>query len=288
MSRPGIERELMTRRGFLAAAASLAASGAAGAATEKNLYAPFRMGVQSYSLRAFSAEQMLQMTQTGLKLQYLEGFSQHFPITADRKALDGYRALLRKYGIQMRAYGVVNFTSDEADARRTFDFARAMDVRMLSAYPLPGTLDMLDRLVDEYRINIGIHNHGPGDALYDRIDKVLKAITGHHQRIGVCIDTGHELRSDQDPVEAARIFGKRVYGIHLKDVRQLPNGDRVFTEIGKGLLDTVGLLKVLKKNGFPGRGMLSLEYEDHADNPMPYMEQCLSATQAAVKTVNSA
>ena len=38
-------------------------------------------------------------------------------------------------------------------------------------------------------------------------------------KIGCCIDTGHFLRSREDPVDAAEAFAGRTYGVHLKDVK---------------------------------------------------------------------
>ncbi len=86
-------------------------------------------------------------------------------------------------------------------------------------------------------------------------------------------------------MEAARRFGKRVYGVHLKDVKTGPNGEKQFTEIGKGDLDTVGFLRVLEENRYSG--IVSLEYEEHEDNPIPYIEECLAATRAAIQKLHT-
>jgi sugar phosphate isomerase/epimerase len=139
---------------------------------------------------------------------------------------------------------------------------------------------MLDRLTEEYKINIAIHNHGPGDDLYDMIAKGVKAVEGHGDRIGSCNDTGHYLRSNQDPVEAARQFGRRTFGIHLKDVKDGANGAKEFTELGKGALKTVELFKVLTENRY--KGMISLEYEEHEQDPIPQIKECLQATREAI------
>jgi inosose dehydratase len=245
-------------------------------------YGPFQMGVQSYSLRAFKTEEALAKTKA-LGLKFWEAFPQHFPITDDPKRINEYKEQLRAHDIRMLTYGVVDFRNDEKDARRTFTFAKAMGIQTLSAYPQPDALNLLDKLVDEYKINIAIHNHGPGDDLYDKIEKEAAALQGHHERIGACEDTGHRLRSGENPVEAVTKFGKRVYGVHLKDVKDGPNGEKLFTEIGKGKLDTIGLLSVLRANKF--HGVLSLEYEEHEQDPIPYMEQCLAVTRFAVRKI---
>ncbi len=278
-------RELLTRAGAGLAGASLLPGLAALAdapPVNPNPYGPFRMGIQSYSLRGSSFDEMLARTQS-LGLRWLEAYPGHMPITDDPAAIAAYKAKLRAYNITLAAYGVVNFRNDEADARRTFAFAKALDIPTLSADPDPDAFGLLDKLCEEYKINIAIHNHGPGNR-YAKWETILAAIEGHSPRIGACDDTGHYLRADEDPVTAAAKFGKRLYGVHLKDVGQDAQGKPAFTEIGKGRLDTVILLKTLNANGFPKRGIIALEYEEHEDNPMPYIEECLAATRRFVYT----
>lgn len=248
-------------------------------------YAPFRMGVQSYSLRNFNTDDALAKTQA-MGLTYWESFLSHFPITDDPKVLAGYQEKLRAHNIRMLAYGVVDFSADEADARRKFVFAKAMGLQTLTASPNPDSLPLLDKLAPEYNIRVAIHNHGPGDEHYDTIEKEQAALQGRHPLIGICEDTGHRLRSGLDPVLSVNTFGKRVYGVHLKDVKDGPNGEKEFTEVGKGKLNTVALLRALKAHGF--NGLISLEYEIHEQDPVPYMEQCLAVTRYAVRVVNGA
>jgi sugar phosphate isomerase/epimerase len=244
-----------------------------------NPYAPFRMGIQSYSLRAFKTEEALKKTQE-LGLKYWEAYPGHFAVTEDDQMIRLYKQLLKKYDVRLVTYGVVEFHNSEEEARRIFNFARKMGIETLSAYPKPNEFSMLDNLVSEYKINIAIHNHGPGDDLYDMISKGIKAVQGRDDRIGSCNDTGHYLRSNEDPVEAAKQFGKRTFGIHLKDVKDGANGAKDFTELGKGNLKTVELLKVLLANNY--KGILSLEYEEHPENPMAQIQECLQATRAAI------
>src|SRR5579859_6071283 len=106
-------------------------------------YAPFRVGLQSYSLRHFGLDDALAKTQE-LDLHYWEAFPDHMPITADSATISDYKAKLAAHDIRLLAYGVVDFSSDEADARRKFDFARAMNIPVLSAYPSPDSLGLLD------------------------------------------------------------------------------------------------------------------------------------------------
>ena len=273
---------LFTRREVLIGSAALLSLPAFSEAAlpEKNPYAPFRMGIQSYSLRNFKLEEALAKTQS-LGLKFWEAYPGHIPVTNDPVKQAEIKVLLAKYDIELRTFGVVDFSKNETDARAKFEFAKAMGIETLSAYPSLDSIDLLDRLTQEYKINIAIHNHGPGDNLYDKIAKGEKAMQGRNVRFGSCNDAGHYLRSGENPVEAARVFGKRVHGVHLKDLKIEANGDQHFTELGKGNLDLTGLLKLLKKNKF--RGILSMEYEEHPENPIPYIEECLATVRETLK-----
>lgn len=249
-------------------------------------YKPFRMAIQSYTLRGFKVNDALAKTKE-LGLTYWEGWDGHFPITDDPKQIAAYRQQLASYGITMPTYGVIQFKNDEADARKKFNFAKAMGVRVMSAYPSYDSLSMLDKLVEEYKINLAIHNHGPGDDLYDKIQKQVDALKGHSPRIGACIDTGHYLMSDERPETAAGTFAERVYGVHLKDVKVVPGQPKEWTELGKGTLDINVFLKEINKYHYSQRGVLSLEYELHENDPIPYVQECLKTLRNSINTITS-
>ncbi len=247
-------------------------------------YAPFRMGIQSYSLRGYKIEEALKKTQA-LGLTYLEAYPDHLPISDDPKVLKNYHMMLKDHRVKLTAYGVVYFGKEEKAARQVFDFARAMGITTLSADPDPEAFPILDKLVAEYRINIAIHNHGPGSR-YDKVSVVQNAVKNYNVRIGACDDTGHYLHSGEDPVAAVLAFGPRLHDVHLKNARPSVNGgEPEFTEVGVpgGLLDTVALMRALLKVRY--KGPIMLEYEEHAEDPIPGITMCLTATRAAAAVV---
>ncbi len=270
-----------SRRRFLRSAAlgaaGLAVGGRTSAAETAVPYAPFRMGLQSYTLRAFSLDDALAKTKA-LGLGFWEAYPNHLPVTEAPARLADYRQKLSAAGVQLLTYGVVDFGADSAANRRIFQFARAMGIRTLSANPAPDSFVSLDALVREFRINVAIHNHGPGSR-YDKIRDVATALQDRHPRIGACVDTGHYLRSGEDPVVAVQRFGHRVYAVHLKDVK---TGGQ-FTELGKGDLALSRLLSTLEELRYPG--LLSLEYEEHERDVIAYVQECLAATRAAIGRV---
>lgn len=238
-------------------------------------YGQFKMGIQSYSLRHFSLDNALAHTQT-LGLNYWEAFMMHVPHVETAADIADYKRKFNAAKVRLTAYGVVGFGADETAARRTLKFAQQMGIGVVTADPAPESFGYLAKLAEEHRVLIAIHNHGP-NSRYDKIQDVQKVLESQPRQIGACVDTGHYLRSDEDPVEAIRKFGNRVYGVHLKDVK----GRTRFTELGKGDLDVAGTLRALKQLRYDE--CLALEYEEHPENPMNYLEECLQTVQDAVK-----
>ncbi|HET6879667.1 MAG TPA: sugar phosphate isomerase/epimerase [Pirellulales bacterium] len=274
----------ISRRRLLTTAAAGAATCAIGwprpirAAAQSD----FVLGIQSYSLRNFPVDKALSEIQA-LGLHAVEFTGGHFPLDSNQEQIDQMNAKLAKMEIKAMAHGVNGFGKDHEANRRVFEFAKKAGIRNISADPTPEAFDSLDKLVEEYDIRIAIHNHGPG-ARYDKVDDVLKAIQGRHKLIGACADLGHYIRSGEDPVEAIRRLQGRLYGIHLKDFDQ-PKGNAQGVILGKGQLDVVEVFKALKKVEFPADGALSIEYEEHADNPLPDLRECVAISREAEKKV---
>ncbi|CUU35605.1 MAG: sugar phosphate isomerase/epimerase [Armatimonadetes bacterium] len=243
----------------------------------KDPYHPFQMGIQSYSLRGFGFEEALKRTRQ-LGLEWVEAFPMHFPYFAPREQWASMKEMVARTQTQVVAYGVVGFGADEKAARGVFEFAKAMGIKVITADPEPESFRYLARLCEEFRIPIAIHNHGP-NTRYDTIRSVVEAMRGQPDWIGACIDTGHYLRSGEDPVEAVRRFGKRVYGVHLKDVKNRTQ----FTVLGKGDLDTVGFLRALKQIDF--KYCLALEYEENPKDPIPDIQACLDYLKSVMGKV---
>lgn len=276
-----------SRRKFIAATAGAAAVSWAGRgrrtqADDSETTGGFLLGIQSYSLRNYKADEALSLIQE-FGLHSVEFFGGHFSLDSSPEQIETMKKKCAAMKIRMLGHGVNGFNKDHEANKRIFEFAKQAGIRNLSADPTPDAFDSLDKLVDEYDIRIAIHNHGPG-ARYDKIADVLKAIKDRHKNIGACADLGHYIRSAEDPVKAINLFADRLFGIHLKDFAE-PRGDAPGTILGKGQLDVPGVFQALRKVHFPLDGCLSLEYEEKPDNPLDDIRQCLAiAREAALKT----
>jgi sugar phosphate isomerase/epimerase len=243
-------------------------------------FAGFTVGVQSYTFRKFPLERALKMTQD-LGLKSAEFYRGHVPTDSSPEKIAGVKKLCGEYGVTPIAFGVERFTKNHDANKKLFDFAKALGVKYLSADPDPDSFDSLDKLVDESKIAIAIHPHGPSGKGMHRwysAEVIMKAVKDHHELIGTCLDTGHLIRAAQlgeklDPAQQVRVMGKRNFGMHLKDHdnkrrTDVPYGDP------SGVLDVPGVLKALKDVGF--KGYISIEYEANPDDPSADVRKCVA------------
>jgi len=241
------------------------------------------MGLQSYSLRGLGSgghpDLRKALTATkDLGLHFWEAYPAHFPVTPGSQEVQFRRREIEASGVTISGYGVVSLGKDAAANRRTFEFAKALGLDYLSADPDPAALDSIDKLIEKFGVAVGIHNHGPGHH-YAKIETLAKTIKDHNPKLGVCIDTGHFLRSKEDPVDAVEAFGKRVYGVHLKDVKDAVK----FTILGQGDLRTVDFLKALAKDKYSY--LLAIEYEESPEHPVAEIKACLVEAAKAIAEV---
>ena len=229
------------------------------------------MGLQSYSLRHFKLDEALAKTKE-LGLHYWESCAAHIP--PDIKTAGEMAKKAADMGVKVAGFGVVHFGKDMDANRKLFEFGKAFGLSYFSFDANKEDFDGLDKLVEEYNIPIGIHNHGPGHK-WAKIDDIMAAIKDHSPKIGCCIDTGHFLRSREDPVRAMEVFDKRIYGVHLKDVKDATT----FKILGEGDLRTAELLKGLAKRRY--NYVLALEYEESEAMPMDDIRACLAAEKKA-------
>jgi inosose dehydratase len=292
-----IENSQVSRRCFLATAAAtgsglLSFRGFCSAEdAPADPLAGFKLGVQSFCYHRFDAEHAIKKIHE-LGLRYVEMFPGHFPGPRVGENQDGIKKTLelcKKYEVEVHTFGVERFTSDHEANRKVFDFARAMGIKVLTCDPEPDSFDSLDKLVEEFKIPVAIHNHGPigetGNKLHRwyRAEIILDAVRNHHPLIGTCLDTGHLIRMGRapfklelDPVQQIRAMGKRNFAIHLKDHDV---GTGVNVNYGKGRLDVVAVLKALR--GLEFAGPVSIEHEAHPGEPDADMKACVDDFKAA-------
>jgi len=163
--------------------------------------------------------------------------------------------------------------AEEDACRRRFDFAKEMGIETLVAEPPLEAYDMIERLCDEYQVNLAVHNH-PAPSNYWNPDTLLKVSKGRSRRIGACCDTGHWVRSGIRPVDALKKLEGRIISFHLKDVDSFGNRDAECVPWGTGAGDIEGILKEVRRQGF--KGLFAIEYEPYSPDNLPKIAQCVA------------
>lgn len=164
------------------------------------------------------------------------------------------KAHLKAANVTPVAFGVVGMGNNEAECRKVFEFAKALGLKSITTEPSEDAVPMIDKLCQEYKIPIAIHNH-PQPSHYWNPETVLKVADGRSKFIGSCADTGHWYRSGLNPTECIQQLKGRITAFHFKDL----SADKMDAPWGTGVCDAMGMLREAKKQGF--RGTFSIEYE---------------------------
>ena len=171
---------------------------------------------------------------------------------SDETMADVKQKLKDAGGLKLVAYGVDGIPAEESEARKEFEWAKTMGIKVLVTETTPTA--MHDKLCDEYKIKMALHNHPQSWPP----EQVLAACADRVKRIGSCSDTGHWMRRSLVPVEQFRRLEGRVEHVHFKDLNEFgPDAHDLPWGTGKG--DAKGMLAELKRQGY--KGYLSIEYE---------------------------
>ncbi len=224
-----------------------------------------KLGITTYTLRKFSLDQAVAMTQeAGLK--YISLKDMHLPLKSTRVERQEAHKKLEEAKLVLMGGGVISIKNNEQQIREVFEYARDAGMPTIICSPEPTALDTVERVAREFDIRIAIHNHGPGDKLYPSPLDALRHVKDRDARMGCCMDVGHTVRNGEDPVAAIEKCSSRLHDFHMKDVTAAQDKGAAI-EVGKGVIDIPGVLKALLRIKY--RYHVALEYEAHADDPMP-------------------
>ena len=171
-------------------------------------------------------------------------------------------------GVKVAACYCRAFDKEET-CRRVFEFAKALGIETLDGEPPLAAFDMLERLCDEYQVNVAVHNHAR-PSRYWQPETLLSVFRGRSKRIGACRDTGHWARSGLQPIETLKKLQGRIITLDLKDVDA--KGQCVPFGTGKG--DIRGILTELHRQAF--HGVLGIEYDQASGNLDREIAQCVT------------
>jgi sugar phosphate isomerase/epimerase len=182
---------------------------------------------------------------------------------------------LKKHHLAAVNFGVVEIPNHEAEARKVFEFAKALGLYGLTTESL-GAIDLLEKLSVDYALNVCFHNHPRPTALWHP-ERLWQALEGRHPNLGMCADLGHWASSGLNPLEMTRRYAPRIHAFHLKDRASLtePSRDQPF---GTGLIDLAEILRLAVRHGF--RGNATIEYEFNWQSNLAEIAQCVGFLRA--------
>jgi sugar phosphate isomerase/epimerase len=230
----------------------------------------WKLSCQAWTFREMSAFETID-TVHNLGIRYIEFFpGQRFSKEKPDAKLDHtmspeliaeLQQKLKDANVTAVNYGVVGLGNNEAEARKVFDWAKKMGLLTIVSEPDEAAMPMLDRLCQEYGINIAIHDH-PKPSHYWNPESVLKVSEGRSRRIGSCSDVGHWYRSGLVPIDCLKQLEGRIISLHFKDLSEAKED----VPWGTGKCDARGMLEELKRQGV--RPVISIEYESGSGAPL--------------------
>jgi inosose dehydratase len=147
--------------------------------------------------------------------------------------------------------------------------ARSPDAPRLSAQGKASALALLNEVATDARARgkpLVYHPHtGTFVETPEEVEWLMSSTDP--ELVGLCLDVGHYTIGGGDPVEAIKRYGRRVRHVHVKDVdrdvlERLRKGSiddfldalraRIFTELGSGVLDVVGVVRELSLLDYSG------------------------------------
>jgi inosose dehydratase len=240
----------------------------------------FTLGMASYTFRHFNLDDTIAMTKRlGLTKIAFKDF--HLPLDSPVEKIKAVAARVKNAGLDLYGCGVV-YMKNEDEVNRAFDYARAAGMRTIVGVPEHNLLELVNKKVQEYDINVAIHNHGPGDVRYPSPESAYERIKNLDKGIGLCIDIGHTKRLGLDPSESAEKYADRLLDVHIKDVSAATKEGNTI-EIGRGVIDIPKFLRTLIKINYTG--MTSFEFEKDETDPLPGVAESVGYVRGVLAVI---
>jgi len=239
----------------------------------------WKLSIQTWTFHKYSFLQSVEKADS-LGVKFLEVYPGQkvggdiqgaFSYTLDKDSRDKLKQFLEYRGIKVVALGVVDkdyYNKDNLE--KFFEFAKYMNIPFITAEPEWKDLDEFNRLAGKYKVKVALHCHPRPSSHYWHPDSTVAAMNGR-QHIGAWPDIGHWARNGVNIQDAMKKVEGRIWGLHLKDIRQFDNTAAEDTLLGKGVCDIPAVMNELKRQKF--KGVVSIEYEVNPHRNMSEMQQ---------------
>lgn len=157
-----------------------------------------------------------------------------------------------------------DFNGKPDQAKRLLEFWKGFGTEVITAEPPKESIDMLEKLCEEYKIRLALHNHQRERSAYWSPEIVLEICKDRGPYVGATCDGGQWARSGLDPVECLQKLKGRIFNFHLKDI--LTKGELFCrnTVIGEGQGSCAESLRELKRLDYKGTIVIDFEHDTPA------------------------
>ena len=258
--------------GLGAAAAGLALQPAASARMKPSVFGGIKVGVQSYTFRAFDIDRMI-AAMTSIGISSVELWSGHLePMKTTKAGFVAARRKLNDAGITVSSY-CANFPDGTTDEHldRAFEGAGLLGTNVMTSSTEQPVIPRIDERCRKYKVRMGLHNHWLGDDWF-KGDKSInfegpadwaRALEGRSEYLGINLDIGHFSASGLDAVAYFREHHARIFSLHIKDRDK--DAAHTYRKFGEGATPIAEVLRLARKLKFGYAA--NLEYEMDEQDP---------------------
>ncbi|MDY3783620.1 MAG: sugar phosphate isomerase/epimerase family protein [Candidatus Cryptobacteroides sp.] len=223
----------------------------------------YKIGVAGYTFRKLPFEDALAFLKS-IDVKYMSIKDFQLPLDASVLDMEAFKAKCAEYGVEPYILGPIYMRSVE-DVDRAFDYASRFGAKMFMGVPNYELLDYCIQKVKSTGIKLAIHTHGPDNAAFPDVRKIVEMVGDPTIGIGCCIDLGHSFRFGKNPAKDLVKYKDWIYDIHIKD-ETAPSKQGKTWEMGRGKMDIPAIVKAIKKSGY--KGVISIEFEKNPANPL--------------------
>lgn len=199
----------------------------------------------------------------GIEISAIDGMSEHLVLSQWREIVPRIRDLSKEYDLPILA--MEQPSQDRATMEAAFQAAKEIDCPIVNCGPGGASDDeeSFKECVDSLRDLAGMaEDHGimlcvkahVGAAIYNTPTTVRALEEIHSPAFGLDMDPSHIYRADENPVDALAAVVSRIRHVHIRDCkgRQQNPGTPPDQANGRGDIDLLGYVRVLKENGYIG------------------------------------
>lgn len=236
----------------------------------------------------------------GIEISAIDGMSEHLVLSRWRELAPEINDLSKQYDLPILAMEQPSRDRDTMES--AFQAAKEIDCPIINCGPggksddeesfreTVASLRELARMAEDNGITLCVKAH-VGASIYNTPTTVRALEEIDSAAFGLDMDPSHIYRADENPVDALAAVISRIRHVHIRDCkgRQQSPGTPPDQANGRGDIDLLGYIRVLKENGYIGP--IDLEVIGAKDFDLPdcvaiaaeargHMQACLQACGA--------